>query len=120
MPDFWRATLRRRLSRRRVLSAAGASLAGGALLVACGGGDGTKPSKTPDSLTPGATTPTPPSKDRSGLLSPITDDTKALRRGGVLKLATYAGLTSYDVMAPGPQTTVARRGFSQLLRIKDG
>src|SRR5262245_28510732 len=115
MPDYWRPALRRRISRRRMLSTAGAGLTSALLLAACGSDDDSKP--TPTSV---SATATPGLQDRSDLLVPLSDETKTAKRGGVLRSFFAAPWPTYDVMAPGTQTALARRAFSQLLRIRDG
>jgi ABC-type transport system substrate-binding protein len=68
MASYWSSVQSRRLSRRRLLAAT-AGAGGVAVLVACGGGDGESGNGQSD----------------SGLITPVTDDTKNLTRGGVMK-----------------------------------
>jgi ABC-type transport system substrate-binding protein len=103
--SYWSNVLERRLSRRRALAAAGAGLGGAAILSACGGG-GEEGPKQPE--------------DKSGLLFQISDETKNAKKGGKITFAHPLVLVTLDPMFPGGHIRVARRGYSQLFRIKDG
>ena len=104
MADYWQRTLNQRLSRRRALAATGLGAAGAALLTACGGGgDG-------DSR----------SGDTSGLLSTPADETRSAKRGGTLVASHPGVILTWDPMRTGINIRGARRGYSQLFRVKDG
>src|SRR3989304_1509919 len=85
--SYWDKVLQNRLSRRRALAASGAVGLGTAILSACGGGDEGDGEK-----------------EAAGLLSPIKDDTKDLKRGGTrIQAGTSAPVTpvSFDPMQSG-------------------
>jgi hypothetical protein len=69
MASYWNSVQARRLSRRRLL-ASSAGAGGAALLAACGGGEDDE---------------TRDREEASGLISPVTDETKDLKRGGAMK-----------------------------------
>src|SRR6266480_953104 len=101
--NYWTTVPRQRLGRRRALAASGAAALGGALLAACGGSS--------DSGGSG-------SKDKSGLVAPVVDDTKELKRGGVLKRIVSDEWQPFD-----PMLSVAiplGRIYSRLWRVKGG
>ena len=102
--SYWDGILQKRLSRRRALAATSAGAAGAALLVACGGDDD------------GGGV----SGDKSGLVFKLEDEVKSAKRGGTYIDSHPLVLNTYDVMAPGGHIRVARRGYSQLLRMTDG
>ena len=62
MQGYWNNVLQRRLSRRRAIQVTGGGAAAAALLAACGGGDD--------------------SKDTSGLLHTLADETDDAKPGG--------------------------------------
>src|SRR5688572_17504105 len=81
--SYWTARLHRRLSRRRMLAASSAGVAGAAFLAACGGGDS-------DS-----------DKDVSKLVSKPEDTTSKAVKGGVLGYFTNADPESFDPFLSG-------------------
>ena len=100
--NYWSSVLNQRITRRRALTATGATTAGAMLLAACGGGDSGG------------------GGDQSGLVYKIVDETKDVKRGGtyIARASNYP--TNFDPMKTGNQIRLARRGFSQLFRIPDG
>ena len=102
--SYWTKVLQRRLTRRRALAAAGAGAAGAVIFSACGGGD------------EGPSQP----EDKSGLLFTLSDETKKGIKGGTYKYVHPLVIITHDPMFPGGQIRVARRGYSQLFRIKEG
>src|SRR3989304_2728060 len=102
--SYWTKVLQRRLTRRRALAAAGAGAAGAVIFPACGGGD------------EGPSQP----EDKSGLLFTLSDETKKGIKGGTYKYVHPLVIITHDPMFPGGQIRVARRGYSQLFRIKEG
>ncbi len=83
MSSYWANVTRQGLSRRRALAAGGGAAAAAAILAACGeggsdGGDGVK--------------------DTSGLLSPVVDETKSLKRGGTFKYFHAFDQQTFDPM----------------------
>jgi peptide/nickel transport system substrate-binding protein len=99
---YWRPVLEQRLSRRRALAATSAAAAGAAFLAACGGGDGKSSAKG------------------SGLLTPIIDDTKNVKRGGVLRSRSSLEHPTLDPMAGGGHVGLLAMTYSNLFRIADG
>jgi ABC-type transport system substrate-binding protein len=85
---------------------AGATAAA-AFLAACGG------SSSDESGTGG-------SKDNSGLLTNVTDESKDAKRGGVLVGSHPGVILTWDPMKTGINIRGARRGYSQLFRVVDG
>ena len=83
--SYWSNVSRQRLSRRRVLGASSAGVAGAALLAACGGGD--------DDGGGGG--------NKSGLVSQPVDTTKSAVKGGILGYFTNADPESFDPFLSG-------------------
>jgi ABC-type transport system substrate-binding protein len=102
---YWSGVMRSRLSRRRALAATGATAAGAALLAACGGGDDDGDDKN---------------KDVSGLLTPITDETKNLKRGGVYKLRSNQDPVAFEPQTFVNSTATTYYCYSNLFTVKDG
>ena len=105
MQSYWHKFLQKRVSRRRAMASTGAFGAGAAFLAACGGDDDDS-SGTPE--------------DNSGLLYQQTDESKDAQRGGTYVDSHPLVLVTMDPMKSGGQIRVARRGYSQLLRVRDG
>src|SRR5215217_4804226 len=82
MCDYWHKEINHRLSRRRTLVATGAGALGAAFLAACGGGS----SKSGSGET----------KDASGLVTAVKDETKDLKRGGTLWSRTTSEPATMD------------------------
>src|SRR5687768_12332347 len=96
----------RRWSRRRAIAAFGSAAAATAFLAACGGDDG---SHEDDAGT----------KDASGLVTQPSDDTKSLKRGGVLVNRTTSEPNTLEPhLFPGNFTS--QDIYSGLWLIKDG
>jgi ABC-type transport system substrate-binding protein len=100
--NYWSRLTEHRLSRRRVLASGGSAAAVVALLAACGGDD-----------QEGGT------KDASGLVTEPSDETKSLKRGGVLVNRTTSEPNTLEPhLFPGNFT--AQDTYSGLWLIKDG
>ena len=106
MASYWDRVLDSRLSRRRALAVTGAGAAAAALLAACGGGGGDGGTKGP--------------VDSSGLLYTPVDETKNAKRGGQLVGSHPGVILTWDPMKTGINIRGARRGYSQLFRVRDG
>lgn len=103
MTSYWSRVLAQRLSRRRALAATGAGALGAAFLAACGGGGGDSGPR-----------------DLSGLLTVPVDETRNAKRGGRL-IGSHPGvILTWDPMKTGINIRGARRGYSQLFRVRDG
>ncbi len=104
MNGYWQTALQERMSRRRALIGASGLGLGASLLAACGGktsGGGTK-------------------QAASGLLVPMTDETKQAKMGGVYKTAGNFELVHLDPQVTGNHVGPAPAMYSQLFRFKDG
>ena len=102
--SYWDKVLQNRLSRRRALAASGAVGLGTAILSACGGGDEGDGEK-----------------EAAGLLSPIKDDTKDLKRGGTwIQAGTSAQVTpvSFDPMQSGAHVAYSWWIYNTLFGLK--
>ena len=75
---YWAQATRHRITRRRALSASGAGVASALILAACGGSDSGGKGD---------------SKPVSGLVSPVLDETKSVKRGGTMKSAQGSPIT---------------------------
>jgi ABC-type transport system substrate-binding protein len=105
MSDYWASVLRSRLSRRRALVTSGTAGAGALFLAACGGGG-----KDSDP------------EQHSKLLSPVIDESKNARRGGVYKnlaLRDPGGVFEPHTSGTGAISIVAYT-YSALFYIKPG
>ena len=80
--SYWQNTLGNRVSRRRAMIATGAGALGAAFLAACGGGSDSKSSGE--------------SKDASGLVTAVKDETKDLKRGGTMWYRTTSEPVTMD------------------------
>ena len=99
--SYWQQVVDRKLTRRRALQAAGMGTAAAAFLAACGGGeDG--------------------GGDASKLLTPLSDDTKSLKRGGVLQTRSTLEHPTLDPMVGGGHVGFLEHAYSNLFRISDG
>lgn len=133
--SYWSKVTQRRIGRRRVMMATGATAFSAAFLAACGGDDDDGGSPQPTSATGGtgatggasptggatggtgaSSQPTQP----SGLLFTPTDETAQAVPGGLYTGSHPLVLTTLDPMFPGGQIRVARRGYSALFRVTDG
>jgi peptide/nickel transport system substrate-binding protein len=106
--NYWSRVSKTRLGRRRALAATGGGVLGAAFLAACGGGsdvDGGNGGEI---------------EDNSGLLSQSVDESKNAKRGGVLVGSHPGVILTHDPMKTGINIRGARRGYSQLFRVKDG
>jgi ABC-type transport system substrate-binding protein len=102
--DYWSKLAERRWSRRRAIAVMGSAAAAAGLLAACGGSD--------DDEGGGA-------KDASGLVTQPTDETKDLKRGGVLVNRTISEPNTLEPhLFPGNFTS--QDIYSGLWLIKDG
>jgi ABC-type transport system substrate-binding protein len=102
--NYWSRVVQQRITRRRALASAGAGALGAAFLAACGGGGDENQGPV----------------DRSGLLSPVVDETKDVKRGGTVVGSHPGVILTWDPMLTGINIRGARRGYSQLFRIEDG
>jgi peptide/nickel transport system substrate-binding protein len=82
---YWTRILTKRLRRRRALAVTGGTAAG-LLLAACGGSDSSEEGQGQAS------------RDASGLLTELTDETKSAQRGGTLKSFLAFDQQSFDPM----------------------
>ncbi|HWO73593.1 MAG TPA: ABC transporter substrate-binding protein, partial [Dehalococcoidia bacterium] len=100
--DYWKSLTARRLSRRRALALTGAVAGAAGLLAACGG------SNEGDEA-----------RDASGLVTPPRDETKDVKRGGVLVNRTISEPNTLEPhLFPGNFT--AQDTYGGLWLIKDG
>jgi ABC-type transport system substrate-binding protein len=103
--NYWSKVSERRWSRRRALAVLGSTAAAAAFLAACGGDD----DSDEDSGT----------KDASGLVTQPSDETKSLKRGGVLVNRTTSEPNTLEPhLFPGNFTS--QDIYSGLWLIKDG
>lgn len=101
--SYWGRVLEQRTSRRRALAASGAAAVVGVLVAACGNEKGGKPAGQ---------------RDKSGLVSAVVDQTKEIKRGGVLKRIVSDEWQPFD-----PMLSVAiplGRIYSRLFKVKAG
>lgn len=104
--EYWASLLRSRLSRRRVLVATGASTAGALFLAACSGGSDSSGT----------------AEQHAKLLSPVVDESKNVKRGGVYKniaLRDPGGVFEPHTSGTGAISVVAYT-YSALFYIKPG
>src|SRR5581483_6046282 len=118
MSNYWSNVLKQRLNRRRAIAMTGGAAAGAALLAACGGSDSSSSSSSSGSGSgsggAGGT------KDTSGRLTPLKEESSNVKRGGQLVGVHPGVILSLDPFKTGINIRGARRGFSQLFRISDG
>jgi ABC-type transport system substrate-binding protein len=102
--SYWSSVLRQPVSRRRALVAAGSSLAGGALLLACRGKEN------------GA------NADKSSLFTNPVETTKQAKRTGILKDRAYAEPPTLSVATGGsnPHNAIGPLVYSSLLTYRPG
>jgi hypothetical protein len=101
MTSYWNHYVEQRLSRRRALAATGAGALGAALLVACGSDKESGPKGS-----------------KSSLVAAVEDETKSVKRGGVLKRIVSDEWQPFD-----PNLSVAiplGRIYSRLFKVKAG
>jgi len=99
--SYWNRLIDQRLSRRRALAATGAVALGAVILAACG-----------SDKEPG------PKGNKSSLVAAVVDETKSIKRGGVLKRIVSAEWQPFD-----PMLSVAiplGRIYSRLFKVKGG
>jgi peptide/nickel transport system substrate-binding protein len=96
----------KRVTRRRGLAVTGAFATSAAFLAACGGDGG------------GESTPEPPKG--SGALSPIVDETKSVKRGGIFPAIQITPQPSIDPHLVGGAVAFTWHAYSQLFRPKEG
>jgi ABC-type transport system substrate-binding protein len=122
--NYWDRVLNSRVSRRRAIAATGALTASAAFLAACGGDDdddsGGGSGSTPSTSGGGGGATTTPPTTQPGLLYDRVDETAQAVAGGTYTDSHPLVLTTFDPMFPGGHIRVARRGYSQLLRVTDG
>lgn len=99
---FWAGVLQQRLSRRRMLAGSAATAAGAVVLAACGRGGEDK------------------TKDVSGIVSPLSDETKNLKRGGVYKLRSNQDPVAFEPQTFVNSTATTTYCYSTLFQIKEG
>src|SRR5688572_3855703 len=103
--NYWSKVSERRWSRRRALAVLGSTAAAAAFLAACGGDDDSDED--------------PGTKDASGLVTQPSDETKSLKRGGVLVNRTTSEPNTLEPhLFPGNFTS--QDIYSGLWLIKDG
>ena len=103
MANYWTGVLDQRLSRRHAVTATGAGALGAAFLAACGGSDSGGGSS---------------GGNKSSLVAPVVDETKNVKRGGVLKRIVSSEWQPFD-----PMLSVAiplGRIYSRLFKVKAG
>jgi peptide/nickel transport system substrate-binding protein len=101
--SYWSGVVGRRTSRRRALTAMGLTVAAGAVLAACGGGD--------DGAKDGKAT----------LVSEPEDTTKQARRGGIMKDRALAEPPTLDIFtANNPWNGVGPHMYSALVQFQYG
>ena len=116
MNGYWSKVLRRRLGRRHALKITGASAAGMAFLIACGGDDdtpgtatgGTVTSSTPASSTSSGATGSSASAASSSLLSEPLDAKEQIKPGGVSKWVFLSENATLDIHVGGAPLNVPR------------
>src|SRR4051812_6131104 len=105
MTTYWHQTTR--MTRRRALIGFGGTTAAAAFLAACGG--------TSDSSSGGS-----PKQPASSIVTPINDETKTAKKGGILKRQHAGGYTTLDPTVRGIQVTTSSALYSQLFYLKSG
>ena len=103
---YWSKLASSKVSRRRALTAAGATTLGASLLAACGGG-GDEAEQA--------------NADKSGLVSQAVDTTKEAKRGGTLKFSIVADIPNFDshflARSNAEQSILS---YNRLTRVKPG
>jgi ABC-type transport system substrate-binding protein len=102
--DYWATINENRVSRRRALAGTLVGSAGAAFLVACGGGEGKDSG---------------PKQPASSLINPVTDETKSLKRGGVIKSSQPVPL-SLDPHQTSAGVLHIWHNYSPLFKVVEG
>jgi hypothetical protein len=102
MSNYWQQIRSQRLSRRRAMTAGGSALGVAALVVACGDSDGKKDTQPVSSL-----------------ISPVTDETKSAKRGGVIKTVQGVPL-SLDPHQTNAGVAHVWHNYSPLFKVVEG
>ncbi|HEX5368749.1 MAG TPA: ABC transporter substrate-binding protein [Dehalococcoidia bacterium] len=108
MTNYWTATLKYRVSRRRALAATGATAAAAAFLAACGGSSKDNKGSSGGSASTGG----------SNLLGKPNDQTGSPQKGGTLIGATATKFTTWDPMAI--PAVPFKRDYNELFYLKAG
>jgi peptide/nickel transport system substrate-binding protein len=90
--NYWSGTLRRRVTRRRVVAGSGAGALSAAFLAACGADDDGGSGSTGSATGPTGTT----GSGSSGLVTTPEDTTPQAQRGGTLKFSVTADIPNLD------------------------
>src|SRR5688572_9190136 len=102
--NYWSASLRQTMGRRRALTATGALGIGAAFVVACGGGDSGGGSQSGSSL----------------VAKPV-DTTRQVKRGGIMKDRAFADPSSLDILTPNnPITPWTNDVYNSLVQFEPG
>jgi len=108
--NYWTRVTNSRLGRRRLLLATGGGAAAAAFLAACGGSD-----------SGGSSTASGKSKDTSGLLTDLVDDSKNVQRGGSNKFFLNADQQNLDPMFTSlPNQAVTNMVYTQFFYYPGG
>jgi hypothetical protein len=103
MSEYWQLIGRQRLSRRRALAASGTAIAGAAFLAACGRGSDEGGSK----------------QQASSLISAVVDDTKSVKRGGIIKSSQQVPLSLDPHQVTGGVLQIWHN-YSPLFKVVEG
>lgn len=125
MQTYWDRLLTRRLTRRRSMAAAGAGVLGASFLAACGSDSSPVSTGTSGQPTGGGGSTGTGSTGANGtgstsLVTPVTDETSQVIRGGTYKSYTPVEPDQFDPHISGSSVTASQMIFSHLLRIEDG